>query len=475
MLTRLEVNGFKNLLDFAIDLRPFNCIAGPNGVGKSNVFDAIRLLSFLADDTLMGAALKLREADPETSDVRDLFWNGASAPDPEITIAAEMIVNQDTRDDFGRPATARSTFLRYEVRFGFEPPSEQQFLGRLVLRYESLNYIKKEAAPSKLKFNHSASRFRDGLIKNQRKARAGYISTKYARDGQTEIHVHQDGGSRGGPQKIPASASPGTVVGTTNTAYTPTVLAAKREMQSWRSLALEPTAMRTVDRFHDSTILGSDGAHIPSTLYRLAHEGGEDAGATLYTEVANRLSEIVPVRELRVDKDDARQLLTLMARESHGGYLPARSLSDGTLRFLALCIILYDSSFEGVLCMEEPENGIHPGRMKAMVDLLKDIATDPTDAVSAENPLRQVIVATHSPLFVQLQDKDDLLYAESVATRGPDGNPTRALRCLPLRGSSRARSENSTINLATICDYLQSHPEAQISLDFAVRKDDISV
>lgn len=40
MLTRLEVDGFKNLLDFPVDFGPFNCIAGPNGVGKSNLFDA---------------------------------------------------------------------------------------------------------------------------------------------------------------------------------------------------------------------------------------------------------------------------------------------------------------------------------------------------------------------------------------------------------------------------------------------------
>ena len=42
MLTRLEVNGFKNLVDFALDFGPYTCIAGPNGVGKSNIFDAIR-------------------------------------------------------------------------------------------------------------------------------------------------------------------------------------------------------------------------------------------------------------------------------------------------------------------------------------------------------------------------------------------------------------------------------------------------
>ena len=45
MLTRLEADGFKNLLGFQVDLGPFNCIASQNGVGKSNIFDAIRFLS----------------------------------------------------------------------------------------------------------------------------------------------------------------------------------------------------------------------------------------------------------------------------------------------------------------------------------------------------------------------------------------------------------------------------------------------
>ena len=42
MLTRIEVDGFKNLVEFALDFGPYTCIAGANGVGKSNIFDAIR-------------------------------------------------------------------------------------------------------------------------------------------------------------------------------------------------------------------------------------------------------------------------------------------------------------------------------------------------------------------------------------------------------------------------------------------------
>ncbi|WP_306191258.1 AAA family ATPase [Streptomyces sp. MK5] len=60
MLTRLEVPGFKNLLDLSIDFGPFTCIAGENGTGKSNVFDAIQFLSLLADRSMMEAAQEVR-------------------------------------------------------------------------------------------------------------------------------------------------------------------------------------------------------------------------------------------------------------------------------------------------------------------------------------------------------------------------------------------------------------------------------
>ncbi|GAB3486907.1 AAA family ATPase [Amycolatopsis cihanbeyliensis] len=77
MLTRLEVQGFKNLLDVRVDFGPFTCIAGANGIGKSNVFDVIELLSHLASDTLMEAAQKVRGlSDGRSGDPRDLFWNG---------------------------------------------------------------------------------------------------------------------------------------------------------------------------------------------------------------------------------------------------------------------------------------------------------------------------------------------------------------------------------------------------------------
>lgn len=466
MLTRLEVNGFKNLLNFSVDFGPFTCIAGPNGVGKSNLFDAIRFLSLLTNHSLMEAAISVRGSDTESSDIRDLFWSGDSGYTDHFRIAAEMIVEPHIRDDFGRPAEATSTFLRYEIAIGYEAPTYRGTLGRLILLSETLDYITEGEAVSKLRFPHSALRFRKNAIINKRRTTSGYISVKTAEDGQTEIVVHQDGGSRGPGQVAPAISAPRTIVGTSNTSVTPTILAARREMQRWQFLALEPSAMRRPDRFQAEPFITSSGGHVPATLYRLvtdAPKHGEDS-ESVYAVIANRVAELVPVESLKVDIDEVRQLLTLEVKERTGIRLPAASLSDGTLRFLTLAVLVADPQAQGLICIEEPENGIHPAKMAEMVRLLKDLAVDPMDAPGPENPFRQVIVATHSPVFVQLQDPNDLLFALETRIKGPDRTSMRTLRCRPLHETWRSDAGEPAVGLGTILAYLSAPPGAQLEL-----------
>lgn len=471
MLTRLEVDGFKNLIGVALDFGPLTCIAGPNSVGKSNLFDALRFLSLLTEHTLVESALRVRDGDSETSDLRDLFYRdtssqGGPAAELQFRIAAEMIVDPQVRDDFGRLAEANSTFLRYEIKIGYAPPDHGGVLGHLVLLAEELTYITEGAATRRLKFPHSVQHFRAQIVKNKRKTPAGYISTRLAADGQIEIVVHQDGGSRGPGQIAPAASAPRTIVGTSNTSATPTILAARREMQSWRFLALEPSAMRRSDRFQTETSVTSAGGHLPATLYRLANAAqrrGEDP-ADVYAGVANRLAQLVPISTLAVEVDDVRQILTIMAQERSGVRLPAAALSDGTLRFLTLAVLAADPDMRGLLCIEEPENGIHPARMGEMTELLQVLAVDPRFDPGVDNPLRQVVVATHSPAFVQLQHPDDLLFAQEVLRKGRDGRAQRTLRFLPLTGTWRERHGEMAITLITLIDYLAAPINAQLRL-----------
>ena len=471
MLTRLEVDGFKNLLGFDVAFGPFTCVAGPNGVGKSNLFDAIRFLSLLADHTLMDAALRVRGPGVEFGDVRDIFWTKEGYRRNTIRLAAEMIVEPDVDDDFGRSARATSTYLRYELHVAYEPPDKRGMLGRLILTHESLTHITEGEASSRMGFPHDARQFRSAVVKNDRRSRAGFISTQKAEDGQTEIVVHQDGGSRGPGQLASAARAPRTIVGTSNTSATPTILAARREMQKWKFLALEPSAMRNPDRFHAEAAITANGGHLPATLNRLVSEAGkrgEDATA-VFARIATRLAQLVPVSDMSIDVDEVRQLLTLYVTEPTGVKLPAASLSDGTLRFLTLVVLLSDPEARGLICIEEPENGIHPAKLDEMVRLLKELAVDPNHSPGSDNPFRQVIVATHSPGFVQLQDRDDLVLALEARVRDENGTSVRTLRCRPLEGTWRSRPNEPTAGMGSILAYLSTPPGAQIELPVRLR------
>jgi len=146
---------------------------------------------------------------------------------------------------------------------------------------------------------------------------------------------------------------------------------------------------------------------LPATLLRLSQEpAGHDSGPPVpennservLTQIANRLSELVDqVGRVEINRDDKRELSTLLLTDHYGTELPAKALSDGTLRFLALASIEIDPTLTGLICLEEPENGIHPERIGAMLKLLRNIVVDPELPIDDNNPLRQVIINTHSP------------------------------------------------------------------------------
>ncbi|NVB36963.1 AAA family ATPase [Pseudenhygromyxa sp. WMMC2535] len=477
MLTRLEVDGFKNLLGFEVDFGPFTCIAGPNAVGKSNIFDAIEFLSALADHALLEGPNLVRATNKRVGDPRELFWTDGGVRARDMRFAVEMIVPDSVEDDFGRVAEPSTTYMRYELELGYEGPVGMDTQGRLVLRREQLAHITRDEARTKLRFEHSAGKFRNAVLKGHPTGKHPFIWTETDADGQVIIRVSQD--KHGGrPSPFPAYNARATIISSAATTEYPTILAARREMQSWRRLALEPAAMREPDEFWAPKKVAPNGANVAATLYSLANYSGEGAEPDpdgVYAELANRMSALVPVRGVRVDRDDKRELLTIELEGSAGGFLPARALSDGMLRFLALAVLDIDPSVRGVLCMEEPENGIHPARLEAMVDLVCGLAIRAEEPPSALNPLRQIIVNTHSPglvRFVHARNPGSLLIAKLVSMRGPFEKETRALRLLSLSRTWRTEhSQDEGLGLADLIDYLspserhyENPPGAQLAL-----------
>jgi hypothetical protein len=206
-------------------------------------------------------------------------------------------------------------------------------------------------------------------------------------------------------------------------------------MASWHSIHLEPSSLRTPDRFGETAPVDEYGRHIAATLRRLGRERGtelhgparngagsadsaaRDGMASVCTETANQLAKLVEgVRSVRVREDEARQhyVVEVQFKDSEH-WMPPRALSEGTLRYLALVAMQMDSRSSRVLCVEEPENGIEPSGVPALMQLLRDYAVDPKEPVDAvDNPLRQVVLNSHSRDVVGQLPANEVLFVESV-------------------------------------------------------------
>jgi len=456
MLTRLKVSGFKNLVDVDVRFGRFTCVAGANGAGKSNLFDAIQFLSRLADDTLLNAALAVRAEGGRAADLRHLFRRSGDRFDDQMSFEVEMIVPPSGIDDLGERAEASITFLRYQLTLGYRADGPLPNLGGLEILHEELAHINVGDAAKNLRFPHKVA-WRRSVVRGRRVGE--FISTG-EKEGKRIVKLHQDG-TQGRPREYLAATLPRTVLSSANAIESPTTLIARRELQSWRLLQLEPSALRKPDEFTAPPRLGADGAHMPATLNYLTrspHNGAPAAGAAapVLDELAARLSELVEqVKQVRVERDDQRQLLTLELTDLSGTPLPARSLSDGTLRFLALVVLSLDPREEGLICLEEPENGIHPERIPVILQLLQEIAVDVESEVGPDNPLRQVIINTHSPGVVSQVTDDAILVAElqEVIVAGQRGRAAR-FRWLPDTWRSEADPAAPVVARGKLLAYL---------------------
>jgi hypothetical protein len=89
----------------------------------------------------------------------------------------------------------------------------------------------------------------------------------------------------------------------------------------------------------------------------------------------------------------------MFALEHRGKRFPAPVLSDGTLRFAALTAAFFQPDMPHLLILEEIENGIHPSRLRLLVELLKSRTSESGT---------QVMASTHSPVIIDWLNEEDM-------------------------------------------------------------------
>lgn len=396
MITYLKINGFKSFHNFEMEFTPFTVIAGANASGKSNLFDALTLLSRLAEtDNLKRAFSEQR------GEFIELFTQyGDDNYASEMEFIVEMLVNKNIKDAWGNETKLKYTRLRYEIS-----------IARISNKagIQDIKVVKENL----FKINHQEDNWVTGIIPKKSlefwRPRVGtgkrgipYLETVIENGIPTTILVPQDG-TTGFKKSFPLSYAPRTVLSTIDTVEFPHVLAAKEEMKSWKFLQLNPEDLRqATSKNNGEDTISVSGKNLAAALFRIKQNDKYSL-----KDISRKLNSFLPnFIEVDVIDDNENKQYLIKLKDVDKKEFSSRVLSEGTLRILALCILEFDEKHTGLLCFEEPENGIHPFRIKAMTELLKDLSVDFNEV---EVPLRQVIVNTHSPVLVGNMEtwKDD--------------------------------------------------------------------
>ena len=380
MITKIEIDGFKGFENFSMEFRPFTVIAGVNGVGKSNLFDAMRHLSYLVSKTL-------RESfETERGSLFDLFTlypNGERKN--RISYAVEMLLPEYIEDEFSERERLKYLRLRYELAVSVDDE------GKFQIEKERLTPIR---------------RGNDEFLKVYREIREGLPRLTGGRNpfidtDKNRITISQDGNA-GNKRVVSLEGAQRTVLSSITTVEFPHAYAAKSMLQNIHFLQFNPEQLRKSSKFAASPFLEPDGSNLAAMVARL-----RDDEPDIEQMISNDLSSIIPsVGQFILREDKIREEYVIVIEHIDKHEIPSKLLSDGTLRILALIAISYDPQFNGTIILEEPENGVHPERIAHIVELLQDIT-----ALPDTSDTKQVITNTHSSTLIKIVDRESLAFA----------------------------------------------------------------
>lgn len=186
----------------------------------------------------------------------------------------------------------------------------------------------------------------------------------------------------------------------------------RSRLGSWRIYHLNDTSssspMRKTAKVDDNRFLRPDGSNLAAFLYFL-HEK-EEASYSLIRRTVQRVAPFFDdfrLEPLRLKPDDIK---LEWRHKNSDQYFDASSLSDGTLRFIALATLYLQPKeyLPSVILVDEPELGLHPYAIEMLASLIRAASTN-----------TQVIVSTQSSLLLDYLEPEDVLVAnrEKGATK----------------------------------------------------------
>jgi predicted ATPase len=163
---------------------------------------------------------------------------------------------------------------------------------------------------------------------------------------------------------------------------------AQKKISNLRLFKFEPTAFKFSTSVSHQPFLSSNGSNITSFLFTLS-QNYENNFAKLRSDLAQCVGSLISVSTPPDPSTQGNLRLKFFDRDGHSYW--AEEVSEGVLYFLALLCIVHQPDPPKLLLLEEPEKGIHPRRIREVMDFVFELAR-----------LRdiQIILTSHSPYVV---------------------------------------------------------------------------
>jgi len=378
MFSLVEARNYRCLRYIQQPMDRFHALIGPNASGKSTYLDVIRFLGDMVQPDGLDTAI-----DRRTQNWHDLVWMGK---DDHFELAVEAPIPENKREGLENPEWSR---CRYEVRIGETAPSEVGIQEEtLLLKQESL---KKDKLRQPSLFPAEDRPIPEKICRKKGTAGTQTVVSKTA-DGNENFYDETGSGWNHAFKLGPKRAA------LANVPEDPTKFAVstwfKRMLiDGIEFLRLDSEAMRRPSPPGKGTGFRPDGSNLPWVIRNLRDEHFPQFQRWL-RHIQTALTDVEDVDTYVRDED--RHCYLRVEYES-GVTVPSWGLSDGTLRMCALTLLPYLPDLKGPVLIEEPENGIHPPAVETVYESLSSVYDS------------QVLVATHSPVFLSCAEPEDML------------------------------------------------------------------
>ncbi len=359
MITRMNVTGYRSLVDVTLDLDRLNLFIGPNATGKSSLIELFGLLRDAASGFLAlglkgrGGYLSVRSAMPGVDSVH---------------VSLDLAVPQDTEQRVWRYVIELS-------QFGAEALVQEERLGR-ISGDRGLFGADVPATP----------------LLDRRQNLASFVNET---TGQADSAIElKEAGELAISQVKQPLHYPGAYVTSTLLSW----IQVYDPIYSPRFSAYKLPRVATSD-----LVLYQDGSNLANVLSTRLSDDGFQADFDHYVKLV-----FPDFRRVHFKPDATGEGRILFSWHSEYANRPLYlwELSDGQYKYLCLLAILLRPPPNVVICLDEPEVGLHPRMLGILSDLIRSAADS-----------AQVIVTTHSPNLVSHFRAEEIIVAESQQGR----------------------------------------------------------